>query len=264
VSPHQLHAFADQILCRDLLAIELELAGFRLGEIENVVDQCQEMAACAMDVMGIVAIAAIAQGAEHFPTQHFREADNGVERGAQLVAHQSEKIALGVAGLMRCGQGLTQFQFARLEQRHFTAQQRLAGDNAQIAAFGGDHETFDQGVGIFHQQGRAQIGELHMLVHDQGREIGELEDGFPAVELGRILAGIAGEKDQPIDQARDGAVVVQHRDRGHGRIVQQPCEHFATGHGVGKRPGRDRQRARGLRTGRILFCLDVAHGQSVC
>ena len=45
-----------------------------------------------------------------------------------------------------------------------------------------------------------------MLVHDQRAWIGKLEDGFPAVQLGRILPGIAGQKDQPVDQARDRAV----------------------------------------------------------
>ena len=86
------------------------------------------------------------------------------------MAHQGQEIAFGPAGFVGGGQRPAQFLLARLQQRQLAAKQRFAGDDAQIAPLRRDHETFDQGVGIFRQQGGAQIGELDMLVHDQGRE----------------------------------------------------------------------------------------------
>ena len=58
--------------------------------------------------------------------------------------------------------------------------------------------AFDQGVEIFHQQSGAQIGQLYIGIHDQGRFIGQLENRFPADDFGGILLGVTGEKNEAV------------------------------------------------------------------
>ena len=144
------------------------------------------------------------------------------------MTHQGEEIALGLGRGGGGGQRAVQIGFARQRQIDLAAQQALAGDDAQIAAMARHHEAFDQGVGIFRQQHGAQVGGQHMFVHDQRRGIRQPEDGLLAVEFGRILPGVTGQIDQPVDQALDMAVFVQHGGCGDVRIGQQPVENLAT------------------------------------
>ena len=55
----------DHIADVEALALDLELSGLDLRHVEDVVDQFQQMGAGIVDHAGVVAIARIAQPAEH-------------------------------------------------------------------------------------------------------------------------------------------------------------------------------------------------------
>src|SRR5712692_4438844 len=63
------------------------------------------MAARGMDVLEIFAVALVADGTEPFLHHDLGETDNGIERGADLVADLREKVGLGGGGLFRLALG---------------------------------------------------------------------------------------------------------------------------------------------------------------
>src|SRR6185437_10158102 len=73
------------------------VAGFDFGEVKDVVDELQKMAAADEDVVAVFELPVV-QIAEDFVGEHFGESDDGVERRAQFVAHVGEELALGLAG----------------------------------------------------------------------------------------------------------------------------------------------------------------------
>ena len=101
-----------QAVDRHRCAFEKELAGFDLGQIENVVDDRQQMLAGGVDLVQPFALrrrnAAAAQQGGH--------AEDGVHRRANLVAHVGEKGALGDVGRFGGQLGLRQFRGARNHQ----------------------------------------------------------------------------------------------------------------------------------------------------
>jgi hypothetical protein len=76
--------------------IELHPPGLDLGEVEDVVDQREQVAARAEHA--VEGLDVLPQGLRIFP-QHLGDADDGVERGAQLVAHAGEELRLVLARL---------------------------------------------------------------------------------------------------------------------------------------------------------------------
>ena len=80
---------------RERLAIEFELAGFDLGEIEDVVDHAQQRFRRAADDIGVFALF----GRELRFQQQFRHAQNAVHGRADFVAHVGQELALGRVGL---------------------------------------------------------------------------------------------------------------------------------------------------------------------
>ena len=88
---------------RERLRRNLEIAGFHLGHVEDAVDHRQQMLAGIVDQLGIFLAARRIQHQRVFLNDHFGEADDGVERRAQFVAHGGEKAALGRVGLLGGG-----------------------------------------------------------------------------------------------------------------------------------------------------------------
>ncbi len=84
---------------------EFELAGFDLGEIQNVVDHGQQRGGAVAHGLRIVEL----HGVERRFQQQLDHADDAVHRRANLVAHVGEEFALGF--VRRCG------SFRRLDQR---------------------------------------------------------------------------------------------------------------------------------------------------
>ena len=78
-------------------AFKLELAGFDLREIEDVVDDLQQRAGGVRDGLRQVPLPRSQFGC----LQQFRHAHDAVHRRADFVAHAREKFALGAAGAFR-------------------------------------------------------------------------------------------------------------------------------------------------------------------
>ena len=80
-----------------LLLVELDLAGLELRDVENVADDAEKMLRAGADVARIAGIARAADRAHHLVRHHLGEADDGVQRRAQLVAHIGEELGLAAA-----------------------------------------------------------------------------------------------------------------------------------------------------------------------
>jgi hypothetical protein len=78
------------------LGIELELAGFDLREIEDLVDEAQEVGPGGIHAAQRFQCLLRAE-AFRVADHHLGQADDGVERRAQLVAHAGEKLRLVLA-----------------------------------------------------------------------------------------------------------------------------------------------------------------------
>ena len=76
--------------------LERHLVGFDLGEIEDVVEQQQQRARGALALADVVALARTQRRGMQQP-QH---AQHRIERGADLVAHVGQELALGLVGLL--------------------------------------------------------------------------------------------------------------------------------------------------------------------
>jgi hypothetical protein len=75
------------------LGIELELAGFDLREVQYLVDEAQEVAAGGIHTAQRFQCLFCAE-ARRVADHHLGQADDGVERRAQLVAHAGEELRL--------------------------------------------------------------------------------------------------------------------------------------------------------------------------
>lgn len=128
----------------DLVFLKDVAAGLDLGNIEDIVDDVEKMAATAMDVVRIFPVAVAAERAEHFLTHDFGKADNGVERRAQLMAHVRKEF---------CFRAVCHFRrFRRLPQTFFRA-----------TAFDGDAGKVSSAhyIIFFPFAGRSRLREIH-------------------------------------------------------------------------------------------------------
>src|SRR3569832_1328919 len=105
------HAIDDDLQHLDRAEPHLELAGVKLRHVEDVVDQAEQAAAAFVDDARVLAVAIVAEWAEHLRLQDFGKADDGVQKGAQFVAGRRDERAArlgdGQRGVTR-GFGLTQ------------------------------------------------------------------------------------------------------------------------------------------------------------
>ena len=95
-SSSALTAAEDGFLHQDRLALEMEAAPFDLRDVEHLVDQLQQVATRRDDV-GHALVLAVAQVHD---LQKLAETEDGVERGAQLVAHAREEGVLRLVGAL--------------------------------------------------------------------------------------------------------------------------------------------------------------------
>ena len=82
--------------------LEGHLAGFDLRQVEHLVQQLEQVPTGVPDVADVLVLA-IVELAEHPVQQHLREADDRVERGAQLVGHAGEELRLVPARDLQLG-----------------------------------------------------------------------------------------------------------------------------------------------------------------
>ena len=114
---HQMMAILHHVDERDRFLVQFVAAGLDARQIEDFVDQAEQMLAGIVDVVGIVLVGRHRMRSENLVLHHFGEAENGVERRAQFVAHLREEARLGDVGGLGAvarfvGNGLGLFQFA--------------------------------------------------------------------------------------------------------------------------------------------------------
>ncbi len=88
---------ADQRRDRERLDLQFHLPGLDLGQVEDLVDQCEQVAAGAQDPLQRFDLFALAEVARILQ-QHLADADDRVQRRAQFVAHVGEELRLVPAG----------------------------------------------------------------------------------------------------------------------------------------------------------------------
>ena len=97
----RLHRVAEQVSQRELHLFEAEMPRFDLREIEDVVDDAQQVLARFDDADELVA----GLQPDAVPLPELGEPEDGVERGADLVAHVGDELAAGAGQLAGFGTG---------------------------------------------------------------------------------------------------------------------------------------------------------------
>ena len=113
---------------------DLEVAGLDFRHVEDAVDHRQQMVPGIVDQAGVFAATLGVEHQQGFLLQHFGEADDGVERRPQFVAHGGEEAAFGGVGALGVGARLLErlllpFALADLAQHrdHFAAVRIVRG-----------------------------------------------------------------------------------------------------------------------------------------
>jgi hypothetical protein len=115
----------DQRCEREGLELQLHATSFDLRQVEEVVDQGEQMPACAEHP--IERLSVLLQCLRILP-QHLADADDGVEGRAQLMAHVGQELGLVLARLCK----LVSFLFDLMEQsRILDRQDRLRSKGLQ-------------------------------------------------------------------------------------------------------------------------------------
>ena len=109
--------------------VELHAPSLDLRQVEDVVDETEQMLAGIADVLGEFLLLLVHR-AGHSGEHHFREADDGVERRAQLMRHVGQELALVAArGLELRALDLDLAE----EPRILDGQRRLRGEGLEEA-----------------------------------------------------------------------------------------------------------------------------------
>ena len=114
------------------LEIEGHLARLYLGEVQDVVDQREQMLPAAEDVADVPSLL-VGQVAHQAILEHLGEADDGIQRGPQLVRHVGEERRLHAARLLQFDVLLLQ---RRLELRTLVLcllARRVVGADQQVS-----------------------------------------------------------------------------------------------------------------------------------
>ena len=93
-----LHRPADRLVGAEPAVGQPLAPGLEAGHVQNVADHVQQVLAARQDVLAVVAVFLRSERTEGLTAHQLREADDRVERRAQLVAHVGEKIGLGAIG----------------------------------------------------------------------------------------------------------------------------------------------------------------------
>ena len=154
-------------------ALQIELAGLDLGEIENFLDQRQQRFARGLRRLGISELL----GRQRRVEQQIGHAENAVERRADFVADGGEEARLGAVGGFRLVARLFerahldvaqlpivvgQFLDARLQRAHFVRVRALAHQHEGDDRAGGGEQRADAGavgVGVVIRALQADAGE---------------------------------------------------------------------------------------------------------
>ena len=111
---HQRGGAIQHIVQPEWHALQAHLAGLNLGEIQNIVDDRQQGIARRIDLLHIVQLTRRQLGAQ----RQVRQANDGVHRRADLMAHVGKKLAFRAGGLLGAVACLLQFT-GLVQQRLF-------------------------------------------------------------------------------------------------------------------------------------------------
>ena len=81
----------------ELARVDVQLTGFDLGKIKDVVEHIEQGAGAGVQFADVVFLLKIQRGGR----QQVDQADDAVQGGADLVAHVGEETRLGLVGLFR-------------------------------------------------------------------------------------------------------------------------------------------------------------------
>ncbi len=179
----------------DGLDVQPHAAGLHAGEVEQVADHRQQVRAGVANVADLQQVRGV-QRAPRVHLQHRREAQDRVERRAQLVAHVGDELGLGAVGVL-----------GRDARRHGRLGHAALGDVVQHPA------AVDLVVAHHHHAGglgleRRAVGALH------GDDAGGV--AVDAATRDQLVEARVGGRDEPrATQALDGGLVAaEHRARG--------------------------------------------------
>jgi hypothetical protein len=99
---HHLRHFLQQVVQREPGPFQLELRGFDLGEIEDVVDEIQQVVAGAAKDLHILVLLRGERGLR----EQVRDAHDRIHRRSDFMTHARQKIRLGPARALGRGLGL--------------------------------------------------------------------------------------------------------------------------------------------------------------
>ena len=94
LEPQHVEGGGHDLVDQDRLQGERQLSRLDPGDIEDLVDEVEQVTSALEDHLDALALL-VALGLE---LEQLREADDAVQRGAQLVAHTREELALGPVG----------------------------------------------------------------------------------------------------------------------------------------------------------------------
>ena len=163
--------FFQHIAQLEVQTLHVEFAGFDLGEIQDVVDQPQKGVCRRTHGSGIVVLLGIQIGFE----QQVGEADDGVHRGADFVAHIRQEIAL---------------RLIRVFGRLFGPGDLLFGQLALGDVDGHAEESADGLPGTLYRRDRQIHGEFTSVFAHVG----------PLAVFGPADSGILEKDIQPLDR----------------------------------------------------------------
>ena len=103
----QIDQVIEQIIEGEGLRIERQLAGLNLGKVEDIVDDAEQMTPRALDLVDKSLLAAI----QRRFLQQVGQAEDGVERGSDLVAHVGQEVGFDACRLLGQLFGIGQFGF---------------------------------------------------------------------------------------------------------------------------------------------------------
>jgi len=106
--PHDAEHLAKDCLNGNIFDGQFHAAGLDSGQVQDVVDQCEQVLPAGVDVADVAALA-IVQRAVAFLGEQCGEAKNGIKRRAQFVAHRRKELILEPAGALQLSVRLFQF-----------------------------------------------------------------------------------------------------------------------------------------------------------
>ena len=201
--------------------VQFQGAGLDPGEIQDLVDQCQEVVAALLDgVHG----PALSRGSFRVAPQDLSIAQDGVEWSADLVAHVGQEPALGLVGLICLFPGLGQLHLLGFQGLIGQRQPPVSLEHARRLPRDEQHSDAQGG-----EQPDPPIGQVHRQCHrrrtrrvDQVPVYGlHLEKVGPSRKILVLYAVLVGGL--PVLIITPQSIAIDHRFR--TRFETDPPEH---------------------------------------